>query len=135
MDNKIVDLKDINVLSVKADNFPEGIGDAFIRLESKLPSLKGRKFYGTLLSKPEGAEYRACIVPLNENEISALAFEPYTIPGGKYCKTTVKDWENKTNDIKIVFNNLAQNQKVDNKRPQIEFYKSQKELILFLPVI
>ena len=134
MDYKLVDLNEINVISVKAGTFPEGISEAFCMLESKLPSLRGRKFYGILLSKPEGIEYGACMVPLNENEITTLNLEPYTIPGGKYCKTIIKDWENKTKDIKKVFNNLAENQRVDNSRPQIEFYKSRKDLILMLPV-
>ena len=134
MDYKLVDLNEINVISVKAENFPDGIGEAFNRLESKLPSLRGRKFYGILLSKPEGKEYRACMVPFNENESSVFDLESYTIPGGKYCRVILKGWEGKTNDIKKVFNSLSESLEFDSSRPQIEYYKSKKELILMMPV-
>lgn len=135
MDYKLIDLKAIDVITVKADSFPDGLNDAFNKLEGKLSSLKGRKFYGITLSKPEGIEYRACMVPLDDKENTALKLEPYTIPGGKYCRTVMNDWENKTGEIKNVFNKLAESIEIDNSRPQIEFYKSQKELILFLPAI
>ena len=56
MESKYVELQEIPVLRVKADMKGKGPSAAFDLLESKLPSLKGRKFYGTFKFTPEGEE-------------------------------------------------------------------------------
>ena len=40
----------IPVMFVVSPHGVQGAGEAFDRLEARLPSLKGRKFYGTLLN-------------------------------------------------------------------------------------
>ena len=40
-------LNDISIMYIVADGGPKGAREAFNRLESKFPSLRGRKFYGT----------------------------------------------------------------------------------------
>ena len=45
----------------------KGPSAAFDLLESKLSSLKGRKFYGTFQPKPDGEEYYTCVVRIDSN--------------------------------------------------------------------
>ncbi len=50
-----VTLEDIQIMCVRAEGGPEGAKQALDKLESRLPALKGRKFYGTF----HAGEYRA----------------------------------------------------------------------------
>jgi len=45
----IVDLPDSRLIVTHADEFPSGIKAAWDRVESRLSSLKGRKFYAVAL--------------------------------------------------------------------------------------
>jgi predicted transcriptional regulator YdeE len=136
MNPRILEIDNINTISVKAVSFPEGINEAFQKIESSLDSLKGRKFYGALCfnSESQTMEYRACLVPADENEVSKLGFEKYIIPGGKYAAAKLNDWESHTNEIGKTFSEISSNYETDSSRPQIEYYRSQKELILMSPI-
>jgi hypothetical protein len=55
-------------LRVKADMKRKGPSAAFNLLESKLPTIKGRKFYGTFRPTPGGEEYYACVVRVDSDD-------------------------------------------------------------------
>ena len=76
-----VTLDDIHIIYIESATGVEGAPEAFRRLESLLPSLKGRKLPTTFAAMSEEFKNR-----------------------------------------------------VDASRPSIEFYRSQKELLLFLPI-
>lgn len=124
-------LEDITVLSVKVVGVKNS-AQAFNKLESTLPTLKGRKFYGCLSGTPETGIYRACVAGVESDNPEGL--ETWTIPGGKYLRAKIEDWVGKENMIGEVFSDMAKISNVDYDRPYIEYYRSQKELILLLPV-
>jgi hypothetical protein len=127
-------LDDIKVMYVESTNGPEGGPDAFNKLESRLPSLKGRKFYGTF-QYPDGP-YRACIALGDSDDSKALGLDTWVIPGGKYARRKLEDWAKRAWEIPQLFTALSEEYRgrVDSSRPSIEFYKSQKELLVFLPL-
>src|SRR5438046_901309 len=94
---RILEIDNIKTVSVKAEGFPEGITEAFNKIESSLDSLKGRKFYGVISFNAVNrvTEYRACLIPKDEGEISKLGFESYIIPAGKYVSARLTDWANR----------------------------------------
>jgi len=103
---------------------------AFAQLEAKLTSLKGRKFYGVII----GDEYRACVgIGLN-TLASSLPYPTWTIPGGRYLRCKIPDWEENLHLISQTFDELCQRPDYDSSRPCIEYYRSQKELLLMVPV-
>jgi DNA gyrase inhibitor GyrI len=108
-----------------------GVEEAIKNLESKVMSLKGRKCYGVLTGSPEDGIYRACTSIKNEDNFKSI--EKWIIPGGKYVRVKIEGWEKDPTVIGIIFSDMAKISEVDNTRPSIEFYRSQKELILFLP--
>lgn len=57
METTYVELQEIPVLRVRAEMRGKGPSAAFNLLESKLPTIKGRKFYGTWRLRPDGEEY------------------------------------------------------------------------------
>lgn len=57
MNDTYVELNEIPIMRVKADMKGKGPSAAMDLLESKLPTLKGRKFYGVFHETPDGEEY------------------------------------------------------------------------------
>jgi hypothetical protein len=129
-----VTLEDINVMCVIAEGGAAGARAAFDRLEAKLPSLRGRKFYGAYY--PERGEYRACVTLEPGEDPATYGFDSWVIPGGRYVREKMKDWTTKIPEIGKAFVALADRERsrVDDTRPSLEFYRSEDELILLLPV-
>jgi hypothetical protein len=127
-------LEEIQVMYVESPNGPEGSGEAFNKLEAGLTSLKGRKFYATF-EYPDGP-YRACVAIEREDDPASLGYQVGVIPGGRYARGKLEDWTERPWEIPEVFTKLSEEYRgrVDPSRPSIEFYKSQKELILLLPI-
>jgi len=71
METSYVELQEIPVLRVKADMKGKGPSAAFNLLESKLPTIKGRKFYGTFQFKLDGEEYYACAARIDSDDPGA----------------------------------------------------------------
>jgi hypothetical protein len=134
MECTFVELQEMPVLSVKADMKGKGPSAAFNLLESKLPTIKGRKFYGTFQFTPEGEEYFACVVRIDSDDPEKMQLETGVIPGGWYARSKLMDWEKKIAQLPSLFDEMARTHDVDPKRPSLEFYRSQSELQIFLPV-
>lgn len=127
-------LNDIQVLCIQTVGV-ENSAKAFIDLEKKIGSLKGRKFYGTLVGNPTTGIYRACVEAKPDESTLSLGLEIWTIPGGSYLKAKMADWMGKETEIGPMFGQMAETHKVDETRPYIEFYKSTRELVLLLPLL
>ena len=110
----------------------EGIQRVWRDLESKIPSLKGRKFYGTF--QPPNGPYRACVGLQPGESAEQMGLESWTIPGGRYARRRLLDWEEHKNEISKMFEEMAGVREADPTRPSIEFYRSRRELVLLLPV-
>jgi hypothetical protein len=132
----IVDRPPIEVLRVRADMRGKGPKAAFDSLESKLPTLKGRRFFGTYRMLDEGEEYYACVERLPGEDPTTLGLEVGTIPGGKYVRRRVWDWESvvAAGRMKEISEEFARGYSLDTERPSIEFYRSMKELHILLPL-
>jgi hypothetical protein len=126
----LVTLDPVTVMFVVAPSGPQGAGEAFDNLEARLPSLKGRKFYGTLLN----GEYRACVALEAQDAPATMGLQTWTIPGGAYARRRLDRWSERLPEIGQIFGALAAEYPRDPARPNIEFYRSQKELLLFMAV-
>jgi hypothetical protein len=132
----IVDRQAVEVLRVRADMKGKGPKAAMDALESKLPSLKGRRFYGAYRMLDDGEEYYACVEKLPTEDAAGLGLETGTIPGGRYVRRRVWDWESvvAAGKMKEVSDEFARGYDLDSERPSIEFYRSMKELHILLPL-
>ena len=126
----LVTLDNVKVMYVASANGPQGAGEAFDSLEARLPSLKGRKFYGTLLH----GEYRACVAIEAQDAPAAMGLETWVIPGGAYARRKLEGWSERLPEIGETFKAMAAEFPADPTRPNVEFYRSQKELLLFMAV-
>jgi hypothetical protein len=103
---------------------------AFKELEAKLTSLKGRRFYGVVL----GDEYRACVAIEPSDDPLSLPHPIWTLPGGRYVRRRILNWEENLPLIGLTCQTLRRRSDFDPSRPIIEYYRSQKELLVMVPV-
>ena len=134
METTYVELQEIPVLRVRADMKTKGPPAAFNLLESKLPTIKGRKFYGTFQPRPDGEEYYACVVRIDSDDPEKMQLETGVIAGGWHARRRFPDWEKNLSELPATFEEMARTHDADPTRPSLEFYRSQIELLLFLPV-
>jgi len=129
-----VTLNDISMMYIVAEGGPAGAREAFNRLEGKFPTLRGRKFYGTF--DPSTGEYRACIAHQPGDDPQRLGLATGVIAGGLYFREKMMNWTSRIDEIGKTFVAMAEREKprVDSSRPSVEFYRSQDELILLLPI-
>ena len=128
-----VTIDPVEVMYVEARGGLSGVREAWSTLESKLPSLKRRKFYGTY--HDDDKVYRACTAIMDEKEPEKLALSTWTIPGGKFVREKIRDYASRVEIIGETFESMAQENDPDPNRPSIEFYRSQREVILLLPIL
>jgi len=128
-------LDELKFMYVQALSFPDGIQDAWDKLERPLSTLNRRKFYGISHIIDGAIEYRACVIPLDDSEPLRLGFDIFTIPSGWYATKKLIDWPKHKHMMKIIFEELSNKYPLDNTRPYIEFYRSQKEVVLMIPII
>jgi hypothetical protein len=136
MGEHFIEISPIPVLRLRADWKGAGPAAAFAALESKLPSLKGRKFYGVGKDTPEGMEYFACVARIDGDDPAKLGLESHEIPGGWYARRRIRDWERNIGQLAVQFKDMIRvlGKNVDASRPEIEFYRSQAEMFVFEPV-
>lgn len=136
MPDSYVQLQEIPVMRVKADMNGAGPSGAMELLESKLPSLKGRKFYGCFRELPDGEEYYACVARIDTDDPNRMQLDTGVIPGGMYARRKVQNWEKVIRDGQLpqLMQDFTQAHDIDPSRPSLEFYRSQAELLLFVPV-
>jgi DNA gyrase inhibitor GyrI len=128
-----VTLEPVKVMYVEAEGGLSAIRQSWSKLESKRPSPKGRKFYGTYHVADK--VYRACVAINDEKEPETLNLPTWTIPGGKYPREKITGWSSRPELMGETFESMAQESDPDPTHPSIEFYKSQQEVILLLPIL
>jgi predicted transcriptional regulator YdeE len=130
----VIEIPELHLVVSKAKEFPDDIKGSWQRLESKLPSLKGRKFYGLTFFKDGELIYYAALETEDAKEITSLGFPVMTVDPGKYAKVKLQDWEKHGDQIGEIFEDLRSRYVKDSSRPDIEFYRSQTELHLMMPI-
>ena len=135
--SNIVEFKSKKIMYVKTSDIHSGVPKAFEKLESHLLTLKGRKFYGAFFYNQGNPEYWACVEIKEGDNLDNPALEIGTLLGGKHASRKLKNWSaEKDIPQKIVgaFEEMLKEFEADRERPEIEFYRSQNELILMLPI-
>lgn len=127
-------LEDLKLMYVEALTFPNGITEAWNKLEQILKSLKGRKFYGSSQCINVKMEYRACVIPLDDDEPKILGLETFIISASNYAVKKLKNWAKQLQLIPEIFDELSSKHTVKKGSPFLEYYKSEKDVLLMVPI-
>jgi predicted transcriptional regulator YdeE len=127
---------DIQVFGVKVKSFPNGVGEAFDRLVKMLPEGNHRSYYGiSQMAKNGNMEYYATAEEVHAGEAEKYKCDRYTIEKGEYLVESIHDWKKKTDCIKDVFHSMIQDNPVDKKKPAVEWYKNEKEMLCMVKTV
>jgi hypothetical protein len=133
-----VEREDTPVMFVGAEADPQVVSGAaqraFSELESRLGSLRGRRFFG--LFNPALSQYLACVQLKDGDDADALGLQQTVIPGGAYLRATITGQPPGVYaQIGPAFEELEKHQPPDATRPLIEFYRRHNEIDLLVPVV
>jgi hypothetical protein len=130
----IIRISEIPVMFVAGDRtrpIPEQAPVAFAMLEGNLTTLRGRRFYGVVVD----TQYRACVAIRPEDHTVALSHPMWIIPGGKFARRKLPNWEQHRHLIGHTILQMRERADFDASRYCIEYYRSQRELLLMTPVL
>ncbi|OGP09911.1 MAG: hypothetical protein A2048_10665 [Deltaproteobacteria bacterium GWA2_45_12] len=130
----INDFPEIKVMYVESARGVRSSRPAFDKLESKLSSLKGRRFYGLVFGIPPNDKYWACVELTAEDKPEECGFRTGVVPAGKYLQERIDNWNENIAIVGKTFQRIARENETDPSRPCVEFYKSMKEMLVRLPV-
>lgn len=122
--------QDITVFARPVLTFPNGIKEAF----SELMTIFGhRAYFGISWFNDNGQiVYYAGAEKISPNEHMPMGTELLTILKGEYDTESVENWQQKTDQIKEVFDRLMADQRADKTRPCIEWYRSNEEMLFMI---
>ncbi len=107
----LIDFGPLRLLCVRSETGTNGAEESFNRLENKLESLKGMKFYGLSREIGGSTEYLACFEADAYESIEGL--EEISLPGGKYARYRLKNWEERSESIGEIFSNMTKHNKAE----------------------
>src|SRR5689334_17592249 len=114
--------KDIKIVCLKANKFPEGVPAAFDKLDKKLGATHQRTFYGvSYMEKDRSITYKAAATEITDGEGAKHGLEYFTIAKGKYLTETITNWKQKIADISPTFQKLMGDARFDGVSPCVEW--------------
>ena len=114
--------KDIPLLYLTAQAFPEGVTAAHQELHRRVPPSKERSYFG--ISRPEGRHivYRAAAEQLHPGEAEQLGLTALTLRRGRYVSRFLPDFMQDVSAIGRNFQELLQHPDIDPQGYCVEWY-------------
>jgi len=137
MQNYILE-KNIPVMCVAATSFPDGVMDAYKKLQSNIADSKERRYFGISYPNKDGAiTYKACAEEKNEGEAKKLGLESFMIKAGNFASIYIVDHMSDSESIGHAFKELLKNPNLDPEGYCLEMYKDfdDKDVNCMVPLI
>ncbi len=129
------------LMCLKSPNGIPGASETFDELEKRIGSLKGRRFYGLSRMENGKEEYFACVRVEAGDEPEKLGLSEVVFEAGRYDREVIRDWSSKWDGDNIeglpeIFGEMAKGNEtmIDESRFSVEYYRSQKELYVYIPL-
>ena len=127
--------KDITVICLTADSFPDGIESAHKTLLSILPSPEQRTVYGISYPGEKGnIIYKAAAEQLQEGEAEAYGLETFVIRKGNYMGELLLNFGEDKGRVSSTFQKLLALPALDPRGYCLELYLSDKDMRCMVPV-
>lgn len=127
--------KDITVICLHADSFPEGIEAAHNRLHSMLPALEQRTAYGISYSNGNGGIiYKAAMSELRTGEAESHGLETFIIRKGDYMSELLLSFSEDPARVNRTFQELLALPELDPKGYCLELYLNDKDMRCMVPL-
>lgn len=116
--------KNIHVMCVTATSFPDGVMNAYKKLQSLITDSKERRYFGISHSTKDGSViYKACAEEKEAGEAKKLGLESFTIKAGNFANEYIVDHMKDSESIGNTFKKLLKNPDIDPQGYCLEIYK------------
>lgn len=116
--------KDIQVMCLTATLFPDGVMDAYKKLQSLITDSKERRYFGISHPNKEGVIiYKACAEVKEAGETEKLGLESFIIKAGDFMSIYIDDHMKDPQSIGNAFQKLLKNPNLDPQGYCLEMYK------------
>lgn len=116
--------KDVRLLCAKATSFPQGIMEAFARIEQANPDFCLRTFYGLSRgNRVGGIDYWACVEAAEGEKHPSL--EVHTVKAGRYLTTEVGNFREQPSAIGEAFRQMLKHPELDRESYCVEEYHAE----------
>ncbi|MEQ1500557.1 MAG: effector binding domain-containing protein [Parcubacteria group bacterium] len=116
--------KDIQVMCLTATSFPDGVMDAYKKLQSLITDSKERRYFGISHPNKEGVIiYKACAEVKEAGETEKLGLESFIIKAGDFMSIYIDDHMKDPQSIGNAFQKLLKNPNLDPQGYCLEMYK------------
>lgn len=125
---------DVPLFGIQATDFPDGVGQAWQDLHKKLPTTKGRSFYGVSHGTTGGGIlYKACVEEAFAGEAESLGCERFVLPKGEYIGETVHHFMQQLPKIGETFQALLARDDYDKANGRcVEQYLNDKDVVCMI---
>ena len=115
--------KEVNVVGIKVETFPEGIGEAFDSLANSFVDGMNRSYYGITYCKAGNIVYYAASEIKDHSDVERANGQLFRIEKGNYLAEALWDWRKNVTEIKDIFHRMMLDKRVADESTCIEWYK------------
>lgn len=127
--------KDIDLMYVEASSFPEGIEEAFRKLEAVLPKSNDRRFFGiSYMGENNNIIYKAAAEESYPGESEKYGLNSFTVRKGNYISETIANWRNNVSLIGSTFQKMLRQQNIRADGYCLEIYINETDVQCLVPM-
>ena len=127
--------EDIHLICVRATSFPDGVGEAFQKLEQNEASIANRKFFGISRGSDKGIIYWAAVEEAFKGEAYTFGLEQYVVKKGVYATKIVENINGNEGLIGKTFNKLLSHLQLDPMGECVERYERENEVLCMVRIL
>lgn len=128
---------DILVMCITATSFPDGVMDAYKKLQSLVKDSNQRRYFGISHPNKDGViVYKACAEQRYAGEADKVGIESFTIKAGNFTSFYIEDHMKDPQSIGDAFQELLKNSDIDPQGYCLEMYKDfeDKDVLCLVPL-
>lgn len=127
--------KDITLMYVEAASFPDGIEEAFKKLEALLPKQENRNFFGiSYMGENNNIIYKAAAEESYPGESEKYHLNSFTVRNGNYISETITNWRNNVSLIGSTFQKMLEQQNIKPDGYCLEIYINETDVQCLVPL-
>lgn len=127
--------KDITLMYVEAASFPDGIEEAFKKLEALLPKQENRNFFGiSYMGENNNIIYKAAAEESYPGESEKYHLNSFTVRKGNYISETITNWRNNVSLIGSTFQKMLEQQNIKPDGYCLEIYINETDVQCLVPL-
>jgi hypothetical protein len=117
---------DIRLCCIPAESFPDGVMDAYRKLNTIFPDYQSRRIFGIAWPDGQGSMiYKAALEEAYPGEAGEIGTETYVVKKGEYLGLVIRDFMNDIPSISRAFRELVDAPGIHPDTVGVEMYEGE----------